>query len=286
MDSLLTIRMIRTALTARAAVFAIPLIVLATLPSAGCVSATKYDAAVAERDRLREDYQKLNAEAADLERRLIAAVGESAQRQNQGLDRLDRLEAFRKTVSEKDETIGELRRYREAAEESLEVYRKLLRDLRSLTDAGALEVRIRDGRMIIVLPSDVLFDSGSAAISSEGRDTLERVGAVLGGVERKFQVEGHTDSQPIRGGRYQSNWELGAARAIGVARLIMSGGVPAERISAATFGESRPVASNEDSEGRRKNRRIEIVVVPELNVLEELLKATEDSQDASEAVQE
>ncbi|MCR9145148.1 MAG: OmpA family protein [bacterium] len=248
---------------------------LQLLTSAACVSATRYEEAVASRDALREDVADCTAEAADLEQRLIAAVSEAARRQNR---RVDSEEEFRKTVTEKDQTISELERYRTATEKSLEVYRGLLRDLRGLTDAGALEVVLRRGRMIIVLPSDVLFDSGSAAISDDGRKTLGEVARVLAGVDRRFQVEGHTDSKPIRGGRYKSNWELGAARAIHVAGLIIDGGVPETRISAATFGETRPVASNDDSTGRRANRRIEIVVVPELNVIEELLEATQDAK--------
>ncbi|MEQ9364051.1 MAG: OmpA family protein [Leptospirales bacterium] len=243
--------------------------------SVACVSAGKYDEAVAAREALSADVQECNSEAAELERRLIAAVGEAARRQNR---QLDREEVYRKTVTEKDETIGELERYRQATEKSLEVYRGLLRDLRSLTDAGALEVVLRRGRMIIVLPSDVLFASGSAAISEDGRRTLQQVAVVLAEVNRRFQVEGHTDSQPIRGGKYKSNWELGAARAIHVTRLMIDGGVPVERMSAATFGETRPVASNEDATGRRANRRIEIVVVPELNLIEELLDAAQEKR--------
>jgi chemotaxis protein MotB len=115
---------------------------------------------------------------------------------------------------------------------------------------------------------DILFASGKADLTAEGRASLLEVGAGLATiVDRHFQVEGHTDNVPIRTSRFPSNWELGAARALVVLRALVDGGVPAGQLSAATYGELHPTASNDTEAGRKANRRIEIVVVPDLSTL-------------------
>jgi chemotaxis protein MotB len=94
--------------------------------------------------------------------------------------------------------------------------------------------------------------------------------------DRKFQVEGHTDNVPIRTEQFPSNWELASARALTVLKTMVDAGMPAARVSAASFGDSKPAASNDSSDGKAQNRRIEIVVVPDLSTLpgfEELQKA-------------
>ena len=84
---------------------------------------------------------------------------------------------------------------------------------------------------------------------------------------RKFQVEGHTDNVGIKTAQYPSNWELAAARALTVVKTMVEAGLPADRISAASFGEFKPVKANDTNEGKAANRRIEIVVVPDLSSL-------------------
>ncbi|MET0385222.1 MAG: OmpA family protein [Polyangiales bacterium] len=147
-------------------------------------------------------------------------------------------------------------------------YRTLLARFQSLIDAGALRLVMSDGRMVLQLPSDVLFDSGSARLSTSGSATVEQITAVLREVPaRRYQVEGHTDNVPIHNAQYRSNWELASARALGVVRAMVAGGVAASCVSAASFGEFHPAASNDHEEGRRDNRRIEIIVVPDLSLL-------------------
>jgi chemotaxis protein MotB len=85
--------------------------------------------------------------------------------------------------------------------------------------------------------------------------------------ERKFQVEGHTDDVPIKTAQYPSNWELAAARSMMVVKEMVTAGMPPERISAASFGEFKPALANDTPEGRAANRRIEIVLVPDLSSL-------------------
>jgi chemotaxis protein MotB len=76
------------------------------------------------------------------------------------------------------------------------------------------------------------------------------------------RVEGHTDDRPIVSGRYKSNWELSSARAIGVMTALMGAGIPPERVSLAGYGEYRPIAPNTSEDGRKQNRRVDLVVTP------------------------
>lgn len=147
-------------------------------------------------------------------------------------------------------------------------FRDVLARFKELIDAGKLQVRVVDGRMVLTLPMDILFASGSAKLSKEGHDALLAVGRGLATLpDRRFQVEGHTDDVPIKTATYPSNWELAASRALGVVRALLEAGVTPGRISAASFSEYRPTAPNDGDVSRAKNRRIEIVLVPDLTGL-------------------
>lgn len=153
-------------------------------------------------------------------------------------------------------------------EKRLAEFRKLISRFKSLTDAGELSIQIKDGRMVVVLPSDVLFKSGSASLSAKGTETIEKVAKVLVTIpDKQFQIEGHTDNVPIRSKRYPSNWELASARALTVLRIMNEAGMPENRISAASFGDTKPVAANDTKEGKALNRRIDVVVIPDLSQL-------------------
>jgi len=152
-----------------------------------------------------------------------------------------------------------------------QIYEDMLSRFRGLIDGGQLSVSISRGRMVLQLPQDVLFASGSATLNTEGTETLGRIGTVLAELTgRRFQVEGHTDDVPIATERFPSNWELSTGRALSVVGLLVRQGVPSENLSGAGFGEYQPVASNDTPEGRRSNRRIEIVMLPNLDLLTEL----------------
>ncbi|MCX4247228.1 OmpA/MotB family protein [Paraliomyxa miuraensis] len=172
------------------------------------------------------------------------------------------------TLDQMSAALEEARQRQAAADRRVADFRDMLTRFAKLIDAGKLKVSIIDGRMVLTLPMDILFASGKAELTGEGRDSLLEVGAGLATIPGKeFQIEGHTDNVPIKTAKYPSNWELGAARALVVLRALAEGGVSAERLSAATYGELRPAASNETAQGKAANRRIEIVVVPDLSTL-------------------
>lgn len=176
--------------------------------------------------------------------------------------------SLRNSVDEMSAALREQEARQAAAEARVREFQDLIGRFQQFIDAGQLQVKIVDGRMVIALATDILFDSGKADLSDGGRTQLRAIGAVLAGIpDRRFQVEGHTDNVPIRNERFASNWELASARAIGVVRELVAAGLAADRVSGASFGEFRPAVGNDTPEGRTANRRIEIVVLPDLSQL-------------------
>jgi chemotaxis protein MotB len=172
------------------------------------------------------------------------------------------------SVEEMQAALAELQRQRQQAEVRLAVYRSVLAKFKEMIDNGKLKVKVVDGRMVLQLQTDILFGSGSAKLSDEGALVIQQVGKLLSELpDRRFQVEGHTDNVPIKTKTYPSNWELAADRAINVVKEMVAAGMPDSRVSAAAFAETRPNASNQTEEGRALNRRIEIVLVPDLSDL-------------------
>ena len=119
----------------------------------------------------------------------------------------------------------------------------------------------REG-IVVSFSGSLLFDSGRAEIKPQAAGLLATLGEELAKRPNPVRVEGHTDNVPIDSPRYPTNWELSVARAVAVARYLTEQlGVGPQRVSAAGYGEYRPVASNETREGRARNRRVDIVIL-------------------------
>lgn len=136
---------------------------------------------------------------------------------------------------------------------------------KELADKDVQISRLKD-QLKVTVASEILFPSGSAELSQEGVDVLRKVASAANKSQDDVQVEGHTDTDPIApvlAQYYPTNWELSTARAaVAVRTLEATGMVPAARLSAVGYGDSRPVAPNDTKEGKAKNRRVEIVFTP------------------------
>ncbi|MDH4152393.1 MAG: OmpA family protein [Nitrospira sp.] len=146
------------------------------------------------------------------------------------------------------------------------VIRKLRSLVKTIKDAPHFAlVRITErvnGDIVITIPDQVLFNSGEAAIRSEALPFLEGLSAAIVELNRHTRVEGHTDNVPIRTALFPSNWELSAARAVMVVRVLSElYGVTSDHLSAVGHADTRPVTPNADGEQRAKNRRVEVVIL-------------------------
>lgn len=137
-----------------------------------------------------------------------------------------------------------------------------------------LTVEMKNGKVYVSMSDKLLFKSGSAEVETKGKDALKKLAEVLNkNIEVDILIEGHTDNVPIKTIIYKDNWDLSAARATSVVRLLTDGyGLEAKRLTASGKGEYFPVASNQTSEGKAKNRRTEIILSPKLDELFKLLE--------------
>jgi len=127
-----------------------------------------------------------------------------------------------------------------------------------------VKVEMQDKGLVITFVSEVLFDSGKAKLRKDSYEKLDKVAGVLNTTVADLNVgiEGHTDNQPIKRSGWKSNWELSTARALSVLHYLSDKSVSEPRLAAIGYGEYKPVDSNDTKEGRQKNRRVEIVILP------------------------
>jgi chemotaxis protein MotB len=162
----------------------------------------------------------------------------------------DQLEQFKNLARLKAEEADELRRAKALLEQQL----------------GSSEASVGyDERGLVTRMLDsVLFDSGKAQLRSSAFPVLDKVAGVLQDVQdQPVGVEGHTDNVPIKRSGWSSNYELSVARANAVVEHLTQRGVDPGRLTAIGYGEERPIASNDTATGRQKNRRVEIIILPQ-----------------------
>lgn len=164
--------------------------------------------------------------------------------------------------------VDQLQRMQAAAEARAEEYQTLLAKLHDMIDAGTLAVKIRNGRMLVQMSSDVVFPPGATRIKPAARESIKSLAQTIKQFEnRRFQVVGHSDPTPINTRRFPSNWELSTQRAIEVVKLMVEAGVPPEMVNAAGHAQYDPLVPNDGPESKKMNRRVEVVFLPKLDEL-------------------
>ena len=268
-------------------------LVLVVVVTGSCVSDEKYRMKERESDRLSSQLTALKSEKNAQEKeirtlrvKMLSLEGEIARLQQ---DNTNLEEILKDKSGTMGEQIADLRKQNKdlkqeneslrAKAQALEVekteeilgvktmYEDLVQDMESEIKKGKITITQLKGKLKVNMVDEILFDSGRATIKPQGVKVLERVGKVLLNVKDQIiRIEGHTDNVPIGAGlatKYPTNWELSVARATAVTRYLQEKiGVNPSLISATGYGPYRPIASNETEQGRTRNRRIEIVLVP------------------------
>lgn len=236
----------------------------------------KYQRLSSSNKKTVDKLDRLTAEL-DLEKQKIAELED--QLRGMGLDvssKDARLNELTATISERERALAD---YRERTKqlEATKARFELLRSKLSELDKFGIEVKVRRNRMVVSLPGDVLFDSGKDKLKAGGKEALTKIATVLSSdsmlAARDYQVAGHTDSKTLAGGPFQDNWGLSAMRARQVLLFLTDparGKLPATRWSAAGYADTDPVASNDSDDGRKANRRCDIVVMPNLDEMLDL----------------
>jgi len=144
------------------------------------------------------------------------------------------------------------------------VARNILQVMAPLVQQGKVRVTQSQRGVNVEINASVLFAPGDAKLSSESIQALKAVADVLKDDDHVIQVEGHTDSVPIRNTQFPSNWELSAVRSSSVVRLFIESGIAEKRLTAVGHGPTQPVGSNETAEGRLRNRRVSVMILSNL----------------------
>jgi chemotaxis protein MotB len=244
-------------------------LLLLALAASGCVTRGTHQRVVQERDRLAERVTLLEAsnESLSQERvQLIDSVEDLRQEREALAASVEQLTARRADLETSLETReAEVAASRQEIDRLRATYDGLVQDLQSEVAAGRIQIeQLREG-LRLNLAQEVLFPPGSAELGPEGDAVMRKVAARLAELPHRVEVQGHSDDRPITGAlarRYPTNWELAGARAASVVRLLERLGVDAARLQAVSFGATRPVASNDTPDGRARNRRIELRLVP------------------------
>ena len=180
----------------------------------------------------------------------------------------DQLARMQSNLSATKDELPALRTQRIETENRMAAIADIQGQFAKMIDTGQLKVAARRGSLVVELPAEVLFPSGSAELSEKGQIAVIEVGVVLKQFpDRRFLVVGHTDNAPLKNSVYQDNWELSTARALTVTRFLAKAGMKADSLVAAGVGEHDPLSGNASAGDRQRNRRIEIQLLPAITEL-------------------
>ena len=245
----------------------------AVLASACGYSEDQWQAQLAKYNKLKADD---DAKLADAQKQVATLT---AKLKEMGVD----VSSLKSNLDEQAKALEDYKERARQLELIKERFEKLKAKLDTLTKLG-LAVNVRHNRMVISLPGDVLFDSGHETLKKEGKDILMKVAAIIKAdpqlLSRDYEVAGDTDNEPFGHGPFKDNWGLSLMRAREVLVFLINpkeGALPNEHWSAAGFADTDPVAPNSTPDGRQKNRRCELIVLPSVEEMLDLKTITQDT---------
>jgi chemotaxis protein MotB len=217
-----------------------------------------------DRDQLKEGFTNATKDKEDLEK-ILEGKSDSLKQSIVELKKKNAdLEAENTALKEKVTTLEKTKE--EVVQSAKKEQDQLLQEMKGEIAKGQITITELKGKLTVNMVDKILFNSGESEVKEEGLEILKRVVDILKNAKDKtIRIEGHTDNVAIRGNlakKYPTNWELSAARAINVTKFLQKEGIDPQILSAQAFGEYKPIADNSDSEGKAKNRRIAIILLP------------------------
>ena len=251
-----------------------------------------YAAATAERDCLKDElesiqksYKTLKKSYDALEENSSAAISENSRQNRQLLAQLEekeqallkeqtRLEKLKRDLEARSKRVNELESLIAAKDAKMNTLKDAISKALTNFEGKGLTVEQRNGKVYVSMENKLLFSSGSWAVNGEGRKAVEQLGRVLAqNSDIAVLIEGHTDNVPYNGsGALKDNWDLSTKRATSIVQILKeNNNIDPQNLTAAGRGEYAPVATNETTAGRAKNRRIEVILTPKLDEVTKLL---------------
>ncbi|MFC4723119.1 OmpA family protein [Geojedonia litorea] len=251
-----------------------------------------FDETVAQRDRLQSDYEatksnldNLKASYDALEKNSSAAIAENSKKNRELLAQLEakeqalaaenaRLENLKRELESRSQRVAELENVIASKDAAMSRLKDAISKALTNFEGKGLTVEQRDGKVYVSMENKLLFESGSWAVGSNGKEAVRQLGTVLAdNPEIAILIEGHTDNVPYAGnGQLSGNWDLSTKRATAIVNILReNASINPENLTAAGRGEYAPIATNTTAEGRAKNRRIEVILTPKLDEISKLL---------------
>lgn len=214
----------------------------------------------ANKDELTKDLISVKAKLSEKEQKIKELENELKSKNAQITELKTEISGLSKersqAIEEKDKAVAELKK----------TYTNLVDELKDEIKKGEIAVTQLRDKLSLSMVDKILFDSGSADVKKDGKKVLDRVAEILKKVtDKQIRIEGHTDNVKIGpriAKKFPTNWELSNARATNVVRYLQEKGVDPKLLSPAGYAEYKPIESNDTEEGKSKNRRIEIVLIP------------------------
>jgi chemotaxis protein MotB len=242
----------------------------------------KHDAMVAGNQA---EIKKILAELQKAQADLIVREDSLAALEKEFYAKKNALDILSQELAEKEDAYNRLRAELARKDSTMNALRNSVAEALVGFENDGLTITRKNGRVYVSMENKLLFPSGSFVVNPKGVDAIQKLAKVLEShPDIRILIEGHTDNVPYGGkGNLQDNWDLSAKRATSIVRILTSGSsIDPKRITAAGRGEFDPVASNDTPEGRAKNRRTDIILVPDLSKLYEIVSDDQTAKEAEE----
>ncbi|SFU58170.1 chemotaxis protein MotB [Pustulibacterium marinum] len=246
---------------------------------------TSYEEAIDELNKLKQEKAALETNLANLkasydalEQNSAKNLSENAKKNRELLEQLekesDRLAALKDELDSRSKRVDELESLIAKKDQAMKSLKDALSKALLDFEGNGLTIEQRDGKVYVSMENKLLFNSGSWAVGSEGRKAVEQLGSVLAqNPDISVLIEGHTDDDPYKtSGPISGNWDLSTKRATAIVKILTENpSINPTSLTAAGRSEFAPVATNETTEGKAKNRRIEVILTPKLDEVTRLL---------------
>lgn len=251
-----------------------------------------YDDVLAQRNKLQSDYDattsnldNLKASYDALEKNSSASIAENSKKNRELLAQLEakeqalaaenaRLEKLKQELESRSQRVAELEYVIASKDAAMTKLKDAISKALTNFEGKGLTVEQRNGKVYVSMENKLLFQSGSWAVGANGKEAVKQLGSVLAdNPEIAILIEGHTDNVPYKGNdQLSGNWDLSTKRATAIVNILRENPtIKPENLTAAGRGEFAPIASNDDAEGKAKNRRIEVILTPKLDEISKLL---------------
>lgn len=256
---------------------------------------SEYDSILANRNQIQQElealqnsYETLDASYSALEQNSSKAIADNLQKNRELLAELEakeqalaaensRLMKLEADMQERSQRIADLETLVSNKDQAMRELKNAISSALTAFEGKGLSVEQRDGKVYVSMENKLLFKSGSWAVGVQGKQAVEQLGNVLAqNPDIAVLIEGHTDNDPFSNdGLISNNWDLSTKRATAIVDILLRNqSINPENLTAAGRSEFSPIASNENAQGKAKNRRIEVILTPKLDEISKLLNTT------------